>query len=149
MPTFLTIDSTKVDCFWKDKTTRSLGVRSIGRTHGAPYRGYGYVPLRFGGNVVRRIRTQQQVYGPCESKHRTGMDRINEDGYDGAKRTFDCIWCVGFVTVYHRLLSFRSDQFSDIEHLFGQPVMFHLGLLFNQWLRSIRHNCPTVILSDI
>ena len=21
----------------------------IGRTHGAPYRGYGYVPLRFGG----------------------------------------------------------------------------------------------------
>ena len=21
----------------------------VGRTHGAPYRGYGYVPLRFGG----------------------------------------------------------------------------------------------------
>ena len=21
----------------------------LGRTHGAPYRGYGYVPLRFGG----------------------------------------------------------------------------------------------------
>ena len=32
----------------------------IGRTHGAPYRGYGYVPLRFGGNVVRRMGTQQQ-----------------------------------------------------------------------------------------
>ena len=26
----------------------------LGRTHGAPYRGYGYVPLRFGrGDVVR------------------------------------------------------------------------------------------------
>ena len=24
---------------------------SLGRMHGAPYRGYGYVPLRFGGNV--------------------------------------------------------------------------------------------------
>ena len=23
--------------------------KSLGRTHGAPYRGYGYVPLRFGG----------------------------------------------------------------------------------------------------
>ena len=35
---------------------------SIGRTHGAPYRGYGYVPLRFGGggDVVRRMGTQQQ-----------------------------------------------------------------------------------------
>ena len=32
-----------------------------GRTHGAPYRGYGYVPLRFGGNVVRRMGTQQQA----------------------------------------------------------------------------------------
>ena len=32
----------------------------FGRTHGAPYRGYGYVPLRFGGNVVRRMGTQQQ-----------------------------------------------------------------------------------------
>ena len=27
----------------------------IGWTHGAPYRGYGYVPLRFVGNVVRRM----------------------------------------------------------------------------------------------
>ena len=39
-----------------------------GRTHGAPYRGYGYVPLRFGGNVVRRMGTQQQIdmvlFGP-------------------------------------------------------------------------------------
>ena len=40
---------------------------SNGRTHGAPYHGYGYVPLRFrggggggGGNVVRRMGTQQQ-----------------------------------------------------------------------------------------
>ena len=35
----------------------------FGRTHGAPYRGYGYLPLRFGGgggNVVRRMGTQQQ-----------------------------------------------------------------------------------------
>ena len=34
---------------------------NVGRTHGAPYRGYGYVPLRFGGgggeNVVRRMET--------------------------------------------------------------------------------------------
>ena len=30
------------------------------RTHGDPYRGYGYVPLRFGGNVARRTGTQQQ-----------------------------------------------------------------------------------------
>ena len=25
---------------------------SFGRTHGAPYRGYGYVPLRFGGTSL-------------------------------------------------------------------------------------------------
>ena len=31
-----------------------------GRTHGAPYRGHGSVPLRFGGNVVMRMGTQQQ-----------------------------------------------------------------------------------------
>ena len=24
----------------------------VGRTHGAPYRGYGYVPLRFGGTSL-------------------------------------------------------------------------------------------------
>ena len=24
----------------------------LGQTHGAPYRGYGYVPLRFGGGGV-------------------------------------------------------------------------------------------------
>ena len=28
---------------------RPLSVRVVGRTHGAPCRGYGYVPLRFGG----------------------------------------------------------------------------------------------------
>ena len=33
---------------------------SFGRAHGALYLGYGYVPLRFGGNVVRRVGTQQQ-----------------------------------------------------------------------------------------
>ena len=33
---------------------------NYGRTHGAPFRGYGYVPLRNGGNVVTRIGTQQQ-----------------------------------------------------------------------------------------
>ena len=32
----------------------------FGQTHGAPYHGYGYIPLRFGGNVVRRMGTQQQ-----------------------------------------------------------------------------------------
>ena len=31
-----------------------------GRTHGAPFRGYGYVPLRNRGNVVTRMGTQQQ-----------------------------------------------------------------------------------------
>ena len=41
--------------------------RNVGRTHGAPYRGYGYVPLRFGGGggggggVVRRTVTQRFV----------------------------------------------------------------------------------------
>ena len=38
----------------------------VERTHGAPYRGYGYVPLRFGGwgvgTVVRRMGTQQQQH---------------------------------------------------------------------------------------
>ena len=29
-------------------------IRCLGRTHGAPYRGYGYVPLRFGGGGGRR-----------------------------------------------------------------------------------------------
>ena len=40
----------------------------LGQTHGAPYSGYGYVPLRFGGgggggveNFVRRIGTQHRV----------------------------------------------------------------------------------------
>ena len=33
--------------------------RRNGRTHGAPFRGYGYVPLRNGGNVVTRMGTQQ------------------------------------------------------------------------------------------
>ena len=37
-----------------------LAAGKDGQTHGAPYRGYGYVPLRFGGNVVRRMGTQQQ-----------------------------------------------------------------------------------------
>ena len=40
-------------------------IKAVGRTHGAPYRGYGYVPLRLGGGgggggVVRRMGTQQQ-----------------------------------------------------------------------------------------
>ena len=33
---------------------------AYGRTHGAPYRGHGYGPLRFVGNVVMRMGTQQQ-----------------------------------------------------------------------------------------
>ena len=46
-------------------------VDGIGRTHGAPYRGYGYVPLRFGGDVVRRMGTQQQqVDGECHLQER-------------------------------------------------------------------------------
>ena len=31
-----------------------------GRTQGVPFSGYGYVPLRNGGNVVTRMGTQQQ-----------------------------------------------------------------------------------------
>ena len=30
----------------------------LGWTHSTPYRGYGNVPLRFRGNVVRRMGTQ-------------------------------------------------------------------------------------------
>ena len=39
----------------------------LGRTHGAPYRGYEYVPLRFGGggDVVRRMGTQQMRDCDC------------------------------------------------------------------------------------
>ena len=37
----------------------------VGPTHGAPYRGYGYAPLRFGRNVVRRMGTQQQLVSFC------------------------------------------------------------------------------------
>ena len=43
-----------------------------GRTHGAPYRGYRYVPLRFGGgggDIVRRMGTQQQVTDGIGRKH--------------------------------------------------------------------------------
>ena len=32
--------------------THTLWFVSFGRTHGAPYRGYGYVPLRFGGTSL-------------------------------------------------------------------------------------------------
>ena len=39
---------------------QSPPVHQLGRTQGAPYRGYGYVPLRFWGNVVRRMGKQQQ-----------------------------------------------------------------------------------------
>ena len=35
---------------------------SFRRTHGAPYRGYGYVPLRFGRNVVRRTQQVMSQY---------------------------------------------------------------------------------------
>ena len=38
-----------------------LEANPIGRTHGAPYRSYGYVPLRFEGwDVARRMGTHQQ-----------------------------------------------------------------------------------------
>ena len=39
-----------------------LVLLSIGRTHGSPDRGYGYIPQRFGGNVVRRMGTQQEKF---------------------------------------------------------------------------------------
>ena len=35
---------------------------SVGRTHGAPYRGYGYVPLRFGGNVFIYSQYHDNIY---------------------------------------------------------------------------------------
>ena len=41
------------------KVEESTSIQWIGRTHGVPYRGYGYFPLRFGENVVRRMGTQQ------------------------------------------------------------------------------------------
>ena len=30
-------------------------VGGVGRTHGAPYRGYGYVPLRYGGTSLGEL----------------------------------------------------------------------------------------------
>ena len=42
------------------KLLRKNRLLYLGRTHGALYRSYGYVLLRFGGNVVRRMGTQQQ-----------------------------------------------------------------------------------------
>ena len=45
------------------KKTQEFRFLDIGRTHGAPDRGYGYVPLRFaGGDVVWRMGTQQQRF---------------------------------------------------------------------------------------
>ena len=35
--------------FKKYKLSKAKGWVGPGRTHGAPYRGYGYLPLRFGG----------------------------------------------------------------------------------------------------
>ena len=48
--------------FKKYNLSKAKGCVGPGRTHGAPYRGYGYVPLMFGGGggVVRRLGTQQQ-----------------------------------------------------------------------------------------
>ena len=45
----MTVDRPTDDKYWTDARR--------------PYRGYGYVPLRFGGNVVRRMGTQQQQDG--------------------------------------------------------------------------------------
>ena len=68
-------DDTQIDTFRNslldnsatlEQVTDSINSVSIdrsfryGRTHGAPFRGYGYVPLRNGGNVVTRMGTQQQ-----------------------------------------------------------------------------------------
>ena len=49
--------------FKKYKLSKAKGWVGPGRTHGAPYRDYGYVPLWFGGSVVRRMGTQQQRKG--------------------------------------------------------------------------------------
>ena len=37
-----------------------MPIWTVGKTHSAPYHGYGYVLLRFGRNVIRRMGTQQQ-----------------------------------------------------------------------------------------
>ena len=58
----------------------------IGWTHGAPYHGYGYVPLRFRGggggggvggegNVVRRMGTQQQqIHSVSDARRRRSIE---------------------------------------------------------------------------
>ena len=45
----------------KNKNIRFSNPTALGQTLGAPYRGYGYVPLRFGGTSLR-MGTQQQPY---------------------------------------------------------------------------------------
>ena len=51
--------------FWVQKGLKQLDQPNYyiiyGRTHGAPFCGYGYVPLSNGGNVVTRMGTQQQL----------------------------------------------------------------------------------------
>ena len=59
--TELGTETDKFGLLWTLSSTLCVVHSFIGWTHSAPYRGYGYASLRFGGNVVRRMGTQQQV----------------------------------------------------------------------------------------
>ena len=62
--------NTVVKSFSTHKIKCAIIFAEIGRTHGAPYLSYGYLPLGGGGggggggvgNVVRRMGTQQQIF---------------------------------------------------------------------------------------
>ena len=49
-----------LDVYCGRKTTIQQQQQLRASGYYALYRGYGYVPLRFGGKVVRRMGTQQQ-----------------------------------------------------------------------------------------
>ena len=53
-----------------------MGIYSLGRTHGAPCRSYGCVPLRFGEDVVRRMGTKQQQRYLLSSGDSGLVDRV-------------------------------------------------------------------------
>ena len=50
--TYNTINYSKFLSNGTGQITVNFEVMGFGRTHGAPYRGYGYVPLRFGGTLL-------------------------------------------------------------------------------------------------
>ena len=48
LPHWTKVIHSYVSIMWTNKKITCAWSHDIGRTHGAPYRGYGYVPLRFG-----------------------------------------------------------------------------------------------------